>query len=345
MIRITFETLIYEAKKEGAIKVSDVEAVIERLIGKDDNEEESDDFKNIDYENHSRGKLKRVAELFADEKMQIFGTADEIHNCAVIYARENMEDDACTILKCGIREWNAAVDLLADYIRYGISCKKKNECEEYYTRLKEIPKEQWNWRAFSFSIDYLMSQIDTTNNEEERNRIKENTIKLADEFIVSVGNDQAYFDKAAVIRKFNAEKLELEKSVLRQGIEQLKVAPKCALRLADILFEEGDYREAAELLYKVCINAFTLQPAVNCSHSFLLYALSKTSELFAENSEGSFEQCEDKVKGIYRDFNTAIESGLMETYKGTAQTAIKIIETQTGYEYPYTNAGEDNYDL
>lgn len=341
MKKITYEELIQEINLEGIINVFNVENVIEQLIQTD---QEDEDFEDMDYANSPRKKLRNLAFLFDNADLKVYGTADDIHNCAVPYARENMYDCACIILKRGLDELGAAIDLLADYIRYGISCGKYTECEEYYNRLNEIPQQEWNWRAFSFSIDYLLDKLNRIRNTEERAELKRMVIKLADQFVATIGNDQAYYDKAQVLKTLGNSISETEESVLQRGINSLKVAPRCALRMADILFERGEYQEAAKLLKRCCLNAFKPQPDINSGYSYLLSALSKTSGLFDEHSDGSFEDCEDAVLDLYKDFNTAIESGLAAVYRGTADTAIKIVAAQTGYEYPYTNVN-DPYDF
>lgn len=338
MRKISFDELFEEANQEKIINIPDVEVVIEQLLQDDEIDEE------FDYSGSSRKKLRKIVSLFNEQEFLLYGTAEEIHNCAVPLARVNMYDCACIILKRGLKSLEGSVDLLADYIRYGISCGRYEECEEYFLRLKGISKNQWNWRAFSFSIDYLLDKVNRTNGIRERNNIKKTANRLADEFISIIGKDQAYFDKAQVIRTFGGDNENTEETILLQGIHSLKVAPRCALRMSDILFERGEYKEAVELLKKCCINAFSPQPDISGSYSFLLSALSKTSELFSEYIDSDFSDKENVVMDIYKDFNTALEANLNNTYKQTANTAIKIIEAQTKYDYPYNNI-EDQYDF
>lgn len=339
--KINFDELIQEVNQEKAITVSNVEEVIEHLI---QSQESVESFEEFEYTNSLRKKIRTLADMFSNQDFKVYGTADDFHNCAVPFARENMYDCACMILQRGLEESNMAVDLLADYLRYGISCGKYVECEEYYNRLKKIPKKQWNWRAFSFSIDYLLDGINHTIDTKQRNDLKRTALKLSDEFIAVVGTDQAYFDKAQVVKTFGKAITETEESILQQGLNSLKVAPKCALRMSDIYFERGDYKEASELIKRCWINAFKPQPDINGSYSFLLSALSKTSRLFVENLDGDFSDNKSMVLDVYKDFNTAFESGLPKMYKDSANTAIKIIVAQTDCEYPYNNIN-DPYDF
>lgn len=342
--KINYDELIQEINQEKVITVSNVEDVLEHLIQSQETISDFEDFEDFEYTNSLRKKIRTLANIFSNKDFKVYGTADDFHNCAVTFARENMYDCACIILQRGLEESNVAIDLLADYIRYGISCGRYVDCEEYYNRLKKIPKKQWNWRAFSFSIDYLLDGINHTIDAKKRNGLKRTALKLSDEFISIIGTDQAYFDKAQVVKIFGKDTNETEESILQQGLNSLKVAPKCALRMSDIFFERGDYKEASELIKRCWINAFKTQPDINGSYSFLLSALSKTSRLFVENIDNDFSDSKSIVLDIYKDFNTAFESGLPEMYKGSANTAIKIIAAQTNFDYPYKNI-DDPYDL
>lgn len=341
MRKIIFDELLEEVNQEKVINVPDIWEVIEQLLQKDEIDE---DYTNLDYENGCRKRLRKIANLFNNKELLLYGTPEEIHNCAVPLARANMYDCACMILKRGLDSLEASIDLLADYIRYGISCGRYEECEEYFIRLKKISKKQWNWRAFSFSIDYLLDKINRVSDVRRRNILKKEAIKLSDEFVSVIGTDQAYFDKAQVLKIFGSDSVDTEETILLKGISSLKVAPRCALRMSDILFEKGEYKEAAELLKKCCINAFKPQPGISGSYSFLLSALSKTSDLFCEHLGGDFRDSENAVLDIYKDFNTAFKTNLNSTYEETANMAIRIIEAQTKYEYPYDHL-DDRYDI
>lgn len=337
MEMMTFDEFIQEVEEDRVINIFNVEMMVEQLL---QSKEEEDFEDNI----NPRRKLRQLANLFADAEIKVYGTADNYHNCAVPYAKNNMYDCACLILKRGLDELGAAVDLVADYIKYGIFCGKYMECETFYHHLNEIPKEEWNWRAFSFSLDYLLDKLNRVREKKARSILKRTAIKLSNQFVLKIGNDQAYFDKAEVLRICGSINEETEESVLQTGIGALKVAPKCALRMSDILFERGEYKQAAELLRKCCINALRPQPDINGGYAFFLSALSKASYLFDTHSERNFDNNKDDILDIYRDFNTALESRLPGTYRGTADTVIKIIEAQTEIDYPYTNAG-DIYDF
>lgn len=346
MRKIQYEELIQIASEEKLVNLSDVETVVNDLICGLDSEDE--EFGDVDYLNSPRKKLRDISRLFNNSDLQILGTADDYHNVAVSYARQNIFDCACMILQCGLQRIPFSIDMLADLIRYGISSGQYHLCDEPYLTLSRISKSRWNWRAFSFSIDYLIEKINHIETDEEQYKLKHQALVLADQFIEKEKSDQAYFKKANILSVFYGEGEEelTEGDVLQIGLEQVRVAPKCALRLADIMFDKGEYQKSIENLQKCCINTFNPQPDINSSYAFLLLALSKASKIFSENQEGNNPEFEALVHSMYKDFHTAIRNGLNDTFSRTANTAIKVIEAQTGYEYPYTDAAvDDPYDF
>ena len=258
------------------------------------------------------------------------------HHIVFLHGHQHFDEDTIYATK------------LADLIRYGISSGQYHLCDEPYLTLSQISKSRWNWRAFSFSIDYLIEKINHIETDEEQYKLKHQALVLADQFIEKEKSDQAYFKKANILSVFYGEGEEelTEGDVLQIGLEQVRVAPKCALRLADIMFDKGEYQKSIENLQKCCINTFNPQPDINSSYAFLLLALSKASKIFSENQEGNNPEFEALVHSMYKDFHTAIRNGLNDTFSRTANTAIKVIEAQTGYEYPYTDAAvDDPYDF
>ena len=94
------------------------------------------------------------------QKEEFIGTSMDFHNFGVECARRNAEELACDYLERGLNKYPTSVDLLADYIKYGMVCDRLDKCGEYYSILMGISKNIWNWRAFRFSIDYLMTELE-----------------------------------------------------------------------------------------------------------------------------------------------------------------------------------------
>ncbi len=331
MNNISYEEFIKVVETEKTVNLLDVDKITEQIILY------SDDFD--EYENSNRKKLYHIASLFENKDLTFIGTADNFHNTAVSYAKHDLYDISCKILECGINKIPYSSDLLADYIKYGMSCGQIEKCNVFFERLQNIPKERWSWRAFSFSIDYLLEKCNYIGQQIELNNIKRKALSLADMLIDRKSGklDQAYFDKATIYREFAETEEELR--TLRLCMKSINSSPKCALRLADIAFEKGDYATAIENL-KHCCSRINPQPDIRNDYAFLLLGLSKTSALFDKNK--NFEGGEDDILSIYKDMHTALINGLVDIYKNTANTIIKILSAQSGIKYPYDDLLEDD---
>lgn len=346
MGNISYDEILQIADEEKIVSLNDLENVIRKLFGEEENG--FDDFEEYDYANSSRKKLRDLARLFENKELVFSGTDDDYHNVAVSYARNGLFDYACKILERGLVFFPYSVDLLADLISYRLKSGRDDLCEEPYKTLVSVSKEMWNWRAFSFSIDYRLGRIKHISSNAERGRIIDETLDLSNMFVESLHSDQAYYDKASVVEyKEKIEKgrnKETVESVLREGLDNVKFAPKCALRLADILFDKGEYAEAIIVLKRCCASVFRPQPDISSGYAFLLLALSKASDLFEKNEDkNNISDDKEFIEGMYRDFHTAISNGLNDIYRKTVNSAIKTIEAQTDILYPYNDADTTNY--
>ena len=334
---ITYEQIIGEIEATKNIRIADLNIIIQRLISEEDFTE--------NYSESNIARLHEIATCFGNKVNQCEGNLNELHNLAVAYAKNNMFREACQILERGLEMAAYSVDLISDYIKYGMFCWHYEKCAEYYGRLKSIDKTQWTWRAYSFSIDYLLDLRTQTNDTQKLNEIKTEALELAEQFIKQIGVEQAYFDKATIYCAFNEH--DNEKQTLMQGVERLNRATKCSLKLADLAFEEGDYSLTVQYIKK-CMNNFTVQPEVDRGYAYLLMALGKASLLFGtgdnENSEKEYSTLTPQIKEIYKYFHTALQNELDGVYKTAAETTIKTIEAQTGVNYTY-NDSNDPYDF
>lgn len=123
---------------------------------------------------------------------------------------------------------------------------------------------------------------------------------------------------------------EEEVNVLKSALDNLKVAPKCALRYADILFERGQYEEAT-IAIKRCIGDSTgKQSSVNEGYMYYLYALS----ILADHQKRDVKMDKDTVIQIYSNFNVALSDLGNSNYSGVIRTKTNTLINTTGIEIP-----------
>lgn len=346
MKNMSYNELMEVIREEGIINLKDVSLVFRKLANA-----KKDDFEEYSYINSTRKKLRDMAQMICNESWKVFADDGDYHNLAVDYARLNLCDCALWILERGLKE-TPSPNLLADKILYGSESGQDKLCEEAYESLNRLDKESWGWRAYSFSIKYCLKKAKSLPKGKIRDNLKEETYALAEEFISYAqlnpedAADRAYFEKASLVKELGPgenEKGITQESVLKDGCNAINSAPQCALCLADIMFERGNYDEAISLLNQCRLAINTSQPSVNPAYVYLLYAMAKTSKLIQENTDGDFSERESEIKLIYRDIHTAIDSfGINTTYEDAANRTIKLLEVQTGFKDTIQSpSGED----
>lgn len=316
-----FDILMQHINLTKTSKIGLMEKATNTLI----NDEEADD---------TLLRLEELAEVALSNEKWI-GNADDYHNFAVTYARLDQEDRACQILEKGINTFSNNVDLLADYIQYGIVCAEFEKCNQYYDKLLSIPKERWNWRAFTFSIDYILATLEFSDiTLKNYLSIKENAMEIAKEFQQYwPNNEQCYASEYDIHTAFNDRK-NAEKCLVN-ALTTLSVAPKCALRLADMSFEKGEYESTLKYLKRCEIDAIKPQSGIDMGYLYLLMTLSEIALLYKCN-EFKFqnEDSNEKVKEIYK--LSSVAKDLLKnkiSMKKSLNDIIKIVEAKTGIDY------------
>lgn len=152
--------------------------------------------------------------------------SDDYHNKAVDRARRGKKREAAGICMEGLKKFPRNVDLLADTIKYSSEAGDMRTAAAHYSILKEsVPFQRWNWRAFTFSFDYLLKKDPIANEDECRHIIAHYKKYLP------------YEEKASMAESELEEALgnaESSMNVLKEAIRTYANASQCALRLADM---------------------------------------------------------------------------------------------------------------
>ena len=248
------------------------------------------------------------------------GDADDFHNFAVELARKDEYVLACKVVDCGLKLFPKNVDLLADYLQYGVNCNKIEECKKVYKTLIKIPKRRWTWRGFAFLVDYLQFLIDRSDSDKEIDAKEKEMIEVASDFRSRFPySEESYRVEASVYHILDPEK---ETNILKKALDNVKVAPKCALRYADIMFERGFYEEAAEAIGRGISDATQTQSSVNEGYIYYLSALCKIAVIQKKNKD--FIITKEEAEDIYSDFNIALSK-----FQGTKNSYTDVIITKT----------------
>lgn len=259
------------------------------------------------------------------------GDADDWHNWAVDIARKDIYDLACDILETALSIFPKNIDLLADYLQYGISCGRTEKCKTYYKTLSKIPKIRWGWRGYSFSVSYLQFLWERCDSEKEIEKLQAEMIDIAKQFRDNLGYDEESYRCEADIYKMLHNKKQ-EEMVLRLALEQLKIAPKCALRLSDILFERGDYEEALDYIRRGLKDSMQTQASINEGYLYYLAGLSKLAMIQRDGKEYS----EEAVLDIYSDFDVSLRQEHRAAYLNNMKSKAIMLTGKSGIPVPDT---------
>lgn len=255
--------------------------------------------------------------------------ADDWHNFAVDIARKDLYDLACDILECGLSIYPKNIDLLADYLQYGTSCGRIENCKSFYKVLSKIPKIRWSWRGYSFSVSYLTYLWERSDSEKELDKLQEEMLSIAATFRKNLPFDEESYRCEADIYKLLHKNKE-EEEVLRLALKNIKIAPKCALRLADLLFERGEYEEALPLIQRGLLDAMQTQRSVNEGYLYFLMGLTKMALAQQAGMPISVETaCE-----IYADFDISLRQENRPAYVNTMKAKTIVLVNKSGVPIP-----------
>ena len=329
---MTYETLSSIIELKGIVNLRYFREVTEELLQILD--VESDSLDSVD-------KIDSLVSMFCS--LNIFeGEEEDFHNLSVTFARADQYIFACRILEKGLTLYEYSVDLLADYLCYGMKCGKYAECEDVYKKLLKI-KSNWNWRAYQFSIDYLIEC------RKSRPRMKTEPIKeLVEEFVQNIPDkEESYLSKAEYLQTFEpTAKEESFVSVLSfatSGKCPVQRTPKCDLTLADYYYNTKKDLDAARKLINRCKrNSVEVQLSVNRNYVFLLSALCGISSFYDARTQKENDDPQtmnevieedtpewNNVMEIYRDFHIA-SAGRPDSKVRNCKDVIEAFIRETG---------------
>ncbi len=285
-------------------------------------------------------RSKDVAEhilacLEADSKRlegrTIFGSADEYHNLASEFGRRRLYNGAEIIATYGVALYKFNVDLLADIVKFGSQAQDWESCRKAFERLIAINRKQWNWRTFSFVIDYLMCLFDVTP-EGERNDVEKNIITLVKEY-KKLNDERAWLAES----EYYLYKGCREKAMftLKDAIKKVKVVPSVCLKLADLLLESGEYEEVIEIAAAGIRSSAQDQPSVNTGYLVYVSALAKDAliheeDLHSEGQSNSGFRNKEKVAAALKEYGIAQRLLNRKVYLDNIRQRVLILEQKSG---------------
>lgn len=292
MIDSIFEGNLFDSSTAGTPADEDKKELISILEAGD--ESSKDEMPRGDF----LDLFSRVREMMSDsedeEDDDSDKDSDDYHNKAVDRARRGRNREATEICMEGLRKFPNNVDLLADTIKYSSEAGDMQTASEHYSVLNaNVPFRRWNWRAYTFSFDYLLKE-DPIANEGECRTI----IEHYKEFL-------PYEEKASMAESELEEALgnsERSMSVLKEAIRTHANASQCALRLASMQMDRGLFADVLETTdYGIAASA-RAQPSINIPYLYYIRALAKDHLLHKKVCSG---ECvtKDELEALEEEYD------------------------------------------
>lgn len=261
---------------------------------------------------------------------ELCGEADDFHNFAVTISKvTNDNKNAYAIIREGLKIHNIHTDLLADALLYGYNAGAKEECRQWYDVLLTVDKSRWTWRAFSFTITYLLNLYASA----------ENNICSIDEILnlamqyqqYRPDTEDAWISLYRIYDAINQRKNGI--AVLEDAINQFRFCPKSWLRYADAMIDYGEYEKATPVIQKMLRNPNTSE-YINASYMYFMDGQCKMAELMAQEDYSSGNIDANAVESVYRSFRLARKAkGLRESTNQRIEEYVDRLVIDTGIEF------------
>lgn len=240
--------------------------------------------------------------------------ADDYHNQATEHARHNRYMRAAELCIRGEKKHPGNIDLLADVVKFASDGGDKEVAQEYFKRLYELPRASWNWRAFTFSLDFLMERA--TENEE-----------LCRELIAEYRRYLPFEEKSYVAESELEQKLgnhDRSIAILRESIRTLPNAPQSALRLANMQLERGYFEEVIQTTNYAFVASVETQPSINISYMVFVKCLAEDALLHQRLMNGE-PVTQVQIDHIRNQYET-----IQKTFPVTSMVYKSAIEGRSG---------------
>jgi len=331
----TLQRILDEAKTKGHFSIDQVYSfTIKCFAGKKT-------FEDFEEDETSEPPAREDAFKLAKEvlKSSSSGSAEHYHNYAVTFAKHGEFDFACDVLLCGLKRYSTNIDLLSDFLEYAIKSSNDEhyqQCEELCRILETRRPVFWNWRAYDFTIDYLLDKIDRGIGEPLE--IKTYCLELAREFQKRIPtNEFAYVAEANIYSTFGENGKEMNALKKAMSKSQLHVV-RVAITLAEIYIKRNQPQEALKCLQRVISDFADTTLRTTPSQVYVLSVICKTAQLLSGmNASTDSEQAVDKglAQDIVSDWRRAKKFNMDEDHQmfKTAKILINLVETISGIRF------------
>ena len=249
--------------------------------------------------------------------------ADDFHNKAVDYARRGRYRQAAETCMRGLKYFPKDVDLLADTVKYSSNAGDAATAERYFRILKDsIPFARWNWRAYQFTLDYLIEDNPAVHEQECR-------LILSNFHQTLPYEERAYLSESELETALGNYERSME--VLAEATRTRSNACMCALRLADMQLERGLYADVVKTASYGIAAAADPQPSINIPYLYYLHTLAKDYLLhcraFGLNGEDAGKVSAEEIETLKKEYEMMLsEFPRLNHYGDSIQMRLRMLK-------------------
>ncbi len=280
----------------------------------------------------ARASLFETVEELTSQETQV-GNADQFHNFVAALGSSGFDNLACDVLECALARFPMNVDLLADYLIYGIDCERFAQCAEHFRTLETIEKTEWTWRCFAFGILYFNRLRDSiARTAEERAACRKKVTELARAYKKYLPYEEGgYRESARLLQKNPNAMLKVLNDALDN--DQIGSCPTCAFEKAEILFGRKQYAEALEAINRSLEDSIN-QTQGGVKENYLLFLRGLCGyALLLQSLRGENPPDEQAVIRVYADFNQSLRE-LEGNYREKVKIRTQTLVEGTGIQVP-----------
>ncbi len=256
------------------------------------------DKNSLQWQERTRSLYTLVNRVKSEE---IKGDSSDYHNMAVELARHSYYDLACEVINKGVHFSPYNVDLLSDALQYIHTFNNAQEmAEKSISTLEYIGRNGWNWRAFTFYINYL-NGLDPS--EENKKKI----FGLINDYKTVLPDDErAYMAEYETYCRFG--EIDKAENALIYAEENIDITAQCSLILSEIYRRKGEYDKAIFSATRAIQSQAEIQPSSNTGAAFANRAFAIDAKVFKQVLEENTTD-EELIKQAISDFLMAQQLG------------------------------------
>ena len=244
----------------------------------------------LDWENRiAEARRQAINALLYDkeceQRIRSIGTAESYHNESCMYAQSGDFQKAIEICEEGLK-LGLNPDLIGDLINYNAKLGRHDQAHHYFDmQMERIPYKAWTWRNYSFAIEALIGEDARMNEELIRKLVKDYQTFLPTE-------EKAFMAEYEMEQALGNHEQAL--AALEKAVKEHPASEQCAIQLADILLQNGNFVRAYEMAVRAISASARCQSSIQSAFAAMILCFCKDAMLWQEMAQGK----EPEIKRI-----------------------------------------------